>query len=854
MSNGSYEEPASYGVDSVITVSKENRWHSLQRQKPQARKPVGVQMRGQTLNRKSHSDVNSVNAAGNRSKSMHNILPPPYEATVGGRPVSVAVPVATPRVPGDTSFLRSVSEDTGTLSRYALSSKSTPNLDKANGFQNGLGSPPNTNKRSVPYDRPFSYVAPESFSLSTNDGDNSVVAPTLNNVIEEAFESSNGSRGDTAEVTVVDAIDVSTSEVTANAPCFKKPAVPPKPRTLSDALQEAVAARTERVSRRPSEMEIDPVQRSRKFSAPESDLTMSIKHSDPSNRRMSSPAMVNPRKKFDTSDVVRSQIMTSLEEQFTEDEINGEKASVENCRNQIKTSVPSKEKQELAVSSTEVDRQYTNFTSTSRDINRQGSLDASKIGHTVITGNKLERQASEPARFDHNQNTVVEARPTNSSLPSPSVPHKTKLSNRDNSSKGAVPPPPPVLSNTSKICTTAAPVAKGLITANDLAAKKGKLKSAPVDHTDGSKVSTPVGKQTAPGSANSRNFGVEHNDLLAKAVAARAARISSQVPLEEPMKQQEKGTGRDIKPASPGKNSKDGLQGRTSTMNFRGKPTPPPVAPKKRLSSPDLRNRRYERTLERGHSFDVPAPILSEEDRSVMMLDEVIRREAESENWSLNSWNSGSDSSSDVFLPPPVWSPEQHDNIDPAASKAASNDCDSPPNESIPKTTSPEKFNKTITTKKGFKIQLTFETKKEPAKQTLTSPATTDNETEPVSVPKPTLIDSTNRCESPPEASVKSKVVSEEKVTVDVKSTPASNDTVANEVWDMNLPPPPLLFASNGEQLAQMDSPPLPPPPEFSPREPNISPVTHSEQEEEAASLPSSARSDDSHKVCMNLA
>ena len=30
-----------------------------------------------------------------------------------------------------------------------------------------------------------------------------------------------------------------------------------------------------------------------------------------------------------------------------------------------------------------------------------------------------------------------------------------------------------------------------------------------------------------------------------------------------------------------------------------------------------------------------------------MLLDEVIRKEAESENWSLNSWNSGSDSSNE---------------------------------------------------------------------------------------------------------------------------------------------------------------------------------------------------------------
>ena len=135
----------------------------------------------------------------------------------------------------------------------------------------------------------------------------------------------------------------------------------------------------------------------------------------------------------------------------------------------------------------------------------------------------------------------------------------------------------------------------------------------------------------------------------------------------------------------------------------------------------------------------------------------------------------------------------------------------------------------------------------------MTSPSPT-NDTEQVIVPKSTLIDSTILCESPPEASVTGKIVSEEKVTVDGQSTPVSNDTSAIEILDMNLPPPPLLFASNGEQFPMMDSPPLPPPPEFSPREPKISQVTHCEQEEETASLPSSARSDDSHKVCMNLA
>lgn len=55
--------------------------------------------------------------------------------------------------------------------------------------------------------------------------------------------------------------------------------------------------------------------------------------------------------------------------------------------------------------------------------------------------------------------------------------------------------------------------------------------------------------------------------------------------------------------------------------------------------------------------FEIFVLVLLEEDKFVMFLDEVIRKEVESENWSLNFWNSGigSDLSSEVFVFLFVW-------------------------------------------------------------------------------------------------------------------------------------------------------------------------------------------------------
>lgn len=856
LNDSSFEEHPSYGVDSVIAVSKENRWHSLQRQKPQARKPVGVQMKGQNVaKRKSTSEANSGKTAYQRAQSMHNIMPPPYESVVGRRPVSGAVPVAIPHVPSDPRFSRSVSEDTASLSKYGTTSKSTPNLDKANvdDFQDGPGSPPKDAKRNMAYNRPFSYVEPDTYKPRTTRGsdvETVVASPVKATVV--AVEASSDRKPETTVVATPVEIVEAGAEVTSRKPTSEKPPVPPKPRSLSDVLQEAVAARTERMSRKESDTDIEPVQRSRKSSVPESDGRASFQPADFRDRKMSAPAKFNPRKKLEASDKVRSEILTSLEEKFTEDENSGEKSPIKIRENDNFDL----DEQKFTASSADIYRHYTNPTSPTRDMIRQHSLDSSDTGSQVssTTTNRLERQLSEPVGFDRNRSPHVTPKQLVSSAPSAPPPPQIQLSHSVSSSRGAAPPLPPVfVPSTSKTNNPGMAVSKGLITADALAAKKMILKSATNDNgTD-----TLVKKQSASG--HSRNFASEHGSLLAKAVAARAARISAQSHLDTDLSavsqsaQQANNTGNERQPSSPEKSNKTALsqflEGRA--VNSRGKPSPP-VAPKKRLSSPDVRHRKQGDDTGRALPFDIPAPVLTEEDKSVMMLDEVIRKEAESENWSLNSWNSGSDSSSDVFVPPPVWPSEHHDLVE--NSSRPWYECSSQSEESIPKASEPEKFNKTITTKKGFKIQLTFETKKEDSLKstTVTSPRTDYNEIDPVVPSIPKITDATDGTVLPKDTSGKKEITSEEKGIDQVKSNSVTNSPCNGDA-NFGLPPPPLSFTDTDEPYSPLDSPPLPPPPEFSPREPKPSELIYTEDDDDSSSLPSSARSDDSDKVCVGF-
>ena len=889
----SYEEPANYRVDSVITVSKENRWHSLQRQKPQARKPVGMQMKGQNIvKRNSSGDLRSGKTAYQRAQSMHSMLPPSYESVVGKRPLSSAVPVAMPVVPSDPRLSRSVSEDNTSLSKYALTSKSTPNLDNAindSDFINGHGSPPNEARRDMAYNKPFSYGTLDRNKLrsaSSNNVETVVAMPVKATVV--AVESTEAKPEVTVVATAVEVIEsspvvetgasrasVKTSgegDTVGNKP--EKPPVPPKPRSLSDALQEAVAARAQRMSR--------------KTSAPEIEAPSAIKQTDPRERKASAPSKFSPRKRVESSEKVRSEIMTCLEEQFVEDDSKVDRSSVrakeserfnttprqqeKQQRNDKESSTKGEQNGLVVASSADIYRRYTSPTSPTRDMNRQSSLDSTEtVRKPSVTGSdKFRRQLSEPVSLDRQPSANPTAKPPVAPLLPPQLGVRAK----------PTVPPAPSLPAIKKTDIPPTPVSKGLITADALSAKKSKLKSAAKDNAASSKANSPARKTSAPASGGSHNFAMQHTNLLAKAVAARAARISTQShsdtdlttagQTENPANK----TGDEKQVFSPEKNNNrikpQVVEARA--VNSRGKPGPP-VAPKKRLSSPDLKQRRQKgeelidqrkpslsgnhspsRVAETSLPFDIPAPVLSEEDKSVMLLDEVIRKEAESENWSLNSWNSGSDSSTEIFVPPPVWPASEHHELSVENTSRPWYECSSQSEESIPKKTSePERFNKTITTRKGFQIKLTFESKREDSPKPVRTLSQTDyNDIDVVEPLTPNLRDSTrtdsiSRTDSQKDTALEKVGVLESNID-DELNTPVPD--MANEMNNFELPPPPLLFTDSADEpYTALDSPPLPPPPEFSPRE-SKAPVFYPNEDRERISSPSlSAGSDDSSKV-----
>ena len=879
-----YEEPANYRVDSVITVSKENRWHSLQRQKPQARKPVGMQMKGQSLvKRNSSVELRSGKTTYQRAQSVQNILPPSYDSVVGKRPLSAVVPVPMPVVPNDARLLRSVSEDRSALSKYAMTSKSTPNLDNpVNGsdLMNGHGSPPNEARRDMAYNQPFSYATLDRSKLrsaSSNNVETTVVATPVNATVVsvesrevkpevtvvatpvEVFESSLAAETGASRALVKPS---GGGETVGNKP--EKPPVPPKPRTLSDALQEAVAARAQRMSR--------------KSSAPETEAPSAVELTDPKERKTSAPAKFTPRKKVESSEKVRSEIMTCLEEQFVEVDSKVDRSSVETNASERYNTMPRQQQRSnkggssltsksersdsnkpglVLASSADIYRRYTSPTSPTRDMNRQSSMDSTETGRksSVTRSENFKRQLSEPVSIDRQPRAAA-------NQSAPLVPPPIALGVRGKHSVL----PPPSLPSTKEKDVSATPVVKGLITADALSAKKSNLKSAANDNTTSS----------ASSSGGSHDLAAQHTDLLAKAVAAHAVRISTHSDTDSTTeghteKQQTRDTDNEKQLYSPEKNNNrvKSLVLEARSVNSRGKPTPP-VPPKKRLTSPDMKQRRQKEepshqrkvsssgnhspssATERSLPFEVPAPVLSEEDRSVMLLDEVIRKEAESENWSLNSWNSGSDSSTELFVPPPVWPSEQHELSVENTSKPWY-ECSSQSEESIPsKTSEPERFNKTITTKKGFQIKLTFESKREDPKPVRTSPRKDYNEHDVVEPVTPTIKDSTNtdsitKTDSPPVTPLE-VVGSVEPDINDELNTPIPDNV--NENSSFELPPPPLLFTDSADEpYVALESPALPPPPEFSPREPKA-PVFYPQKDHDDVASPSpSAGSDDSNKV-----
>lgn len=230
-----------------------------------------------------------------------------------------------------------------------------------------------------------------------------------------------------------------------------------------------------------------------------------------------------------------------------------------------------------------------------------------------------------------------------------------------------------------------------------------------------------------------------------------------------------------------------------------------------------------------------------------MFLDEVIRKEAESENWSLNSWNSGtgSDSSSEVFVPPPVWPAEQ--NKDSENLLKPWYESSSQSEESIPaKTSEPEKVTKTITTKKGFQIKLTIESKRSDSSKPVRTSSRTDSNDMDISEPlTPRVIEST-RTDSQKEMLPNEAVPQESDLDEELKTPVVEKESGKSR---FELPPPPDLFTDKDEPHVPLDSPPLPPPPEFSPRESKTLVFNSKEDTGNRNCASPSAESDDSSKV-----
>ena len=685
-----YEEPASLRVDSVIAVSKDTRWSTLQRQKPGSRKGQikmqGHSMFGSGLGTKTKK---SVKGAPLRSKSVQdmNQSPPSYESVVGNRKLSTPVAVAMPQVPHGMNFRRS-SHGTESLTRQSLSSKSTPNLDFDDSPLDRINASTN---------RPVSCAMPNNVRLSQQGLQNGSVneaAPVEATVV--AVEESRP----TAQVTIVATPIVEHSSGAAlvrrsnSQPCVKtetgndgvfmtpqemlKPRRKAEPVSLSDALQEAVAARSARINRKSSVPEV----------AEKPQLAA---------RKSSAPAQLQFRKKLEPAEKVKSLIMEQLQDNFilVESSATNSEAGTNGGPEHaqfLHSHVPSRLNEESGrqtsstaaahsvaageveqnttarhpgvASSADIYRRYTTPTSPTNDSNGQFTYDNREKPEVTLTRKPSWKQK-------------LRAR-TNSKNLDPNLSAHAN-SNKAPTGKPPMPPRPPSLSSApaslKNVPLTA--VRAGLITADALSAKKNKLKAV----TENSKAPVPS-KATRSQTNGPQCIGNQHANLLAKAVAARAVRMAEHPgPGSESESKDDEWTGetRHSVPVCRANdtNNNQGNVGasRRSSAQSPVKPSPP-VAPKKKriAASKVIRPQQTEPKAQRattltatkhpvngshnpvgGHASrtppcDIPAPLLSEEDRTMMLLDEVIRCEAESENWSLNSWT-GSDSSNEVAVP-----------------------------------------------------------------------------------------------------------------------------------------------------------------------------------------------------------
>lgn len=559
-------------MDSVIAVSKDSAWHTLQRRKPgPSNSRSAAQFKFNSVSRNKTRSRDDGMTSDLRSQSMQNIasLSSSYDsATVGRRPKSTAVPVSVPRVP--ERITRSLSHSENTLTRptdYHGYSSDPSLLDKPSRPMRSL-SVDESSRYDMRYDPPTTDLNVEHTIVATP------VSATVSYLEETGpavvarpiYDSNNNGRAANGETNRERKHSLGSNE----------------PFNLSNALQKAVEARNERVNG------LDTI-----------------------DRKVSAPANItSQRRRAQTSatDRLRSDIMSQLS----------------NTQLQAET-----------------DSYHRN------DLNGG------------YHGNLPRRSSVDSERSSPLSSPIKKGSPKRSVKP-PMQP------------KPAAPPPPPPtppiappapVQPTSK--HTSKPVIKGkkldmpqtavrqgLITVDALKAKKGKLKTVQNNEENTPKSSTSIhsmvgrlaGQGGRPGAKPAPAFGGnQHVHLLARAVAARAARLANEAQENE----------HDSPSSWEDEASSPNIPFAQKPISTSPKKTPPPVAPKK-SRSPVSGQRKPSESDNPGRRLLYPPRIndsdrscdySAEEDRTMMLFDDVLRKEVESENWSLNSWNS-SDSSS----------------------------------------------------------------------------------------------------------------------------------------------------------------------------------------------------------------
>ena len=625
-----FDDPNSFQVDSVITVSKENRWHTLQKQKPPTGKKASVKKESSSRQRSSSSSGPSGSSKTyQRSISMQNIRQsfPTHESAV-----STIKAVPFPTVPVGSILPRTNSD----------SAKSTPDILSA------FSEPKNITHSTGPETLPkpmketlFSFEAPDHY-LQNHLGEKKSELPTKVTI----SDTPNFSRSISQPVVNINSNDESSlTRTDLSVENEREKRTSKKNVSLSDALQMAIAERNTRQNKQQKCSENQETRKERKVSAI---AQLTSENDQPSEEFKTSESIKNEEDSLESSE------KSPIENRWEHEKVQTRNLNEPYCLTGVESVQSKIEKLEKQPVSGENVNTFS-----SQNISRHSLSPSHKIKKQFSFDMPPSSPQSDQKRFStsdadtlhHGRQSLTEAKvfippPPPPIMPPAKVPSMPML------------PRPQIKKIEAKLDIPMTAVRSGLVDVGSLKTQKGLLKSVT---TEGSKKSFKRHKK-GPKSPlkESATMSLQHSNLLAKAVAARAARMAAE--------ERDEGTGvksdDEFAEPLPGKkdvipSSRVATKSPTKVLNSppRKAKVPPPVMPK-RVVSPRIIVGKEEKQSRSDSAenlpFNIPAPVLSEEDKTLVLLDEVLRREAESENWSLNSWNS-SDSSTDVVVPPPFF-------------------------------------------------------------------------------------------------------------------------------------------------------------------------------------------------------